>query len=83
LKAAVAHPITAHGPPPKVPSPSPGFEERATHQAEGKEKLSEAEPEPRPTKKPTTLKKRFWKDVDFQIKQGISAILHPLPPFFF
>lgn len=83
LKAAVAHPITAHGPPPKAPSPFQGFGDRAAHQAEGKEKLSEAEPEPRPTKKPATLKKRFWKDVDFQRKQGISAIIHPPSYCFF
>ncbi|OJJ54021.1 hypothetical protein ASPSYDRAFT_160594 [Aspergillus sydowii CBS 593.65] len=70
LKAAVAHPITAHGPPPKAPSPSPGSGERATQKTEDQGKISEAEPEPRPIRKPATLKKRFWKDVDFQRKQG-------------
>lgn len=82
LKAAVAHPITAHGPPPKAPSPSPGSGERATQKTEDQGKISEAEPEPRPIRKPATLKKRFWKDVDFQRKQGIFATIYPFPYFF-
>ncbi|KAL4917060.1 hypothetical protein BDW62DRAFT_89169 [Aspergillus aurantiobrunneus] len=70
LKAAVAHPITAHGPPPKAPSPSPGFGKRPTQQAESEGTPKESEGQSRPTRKPTTLKKRFWKDVDVQKNPG-------------
>ncbi|KAL4784486.1 hypothetical protein BJX76DRAFT_217298 [Aspergillus varians] len=69
-KAAVAHPVTAHGPPPKAPSPSPEFGKHPTQQAEGEQQPQEGESHSRPTKKPTALKKRFWKNVDVQRKQG-------------
>ncbi|KAL4994443.1 hypothetical protein BDV10DRAFT_176925 [Aspergillus recurvatus] len=69
LNAAVAHPITAHGPPPKAPSPSPGIVERATQQSRVEES-HESEPQSPPMKRPTVLKKRFWKDVDVQQKDG-------------
>ncbi|KAJ0420454.1 hypothetical protein BJY00DRAFT_284440 [Aspergillus carlsbadensis] len=69
FKAAVAHPITAHGPPPKAPSPTPEFSQRSEQQTDSKEIRQEGES--RPTiKKPKALKKRFWKNVDVQKKQG-------------
>ncbi|KAL4869640.1 hypothetical protein BDV12DRAFT_167343 [Aspergillus spectabilis] len=74
LKAAVAHPITAHGPPPKAPSPSPDFE-RPIRQEKGEEYHPEDEPPSRPLKKPTTLKKRFWKNVDVQKHQDEYQVL--------
>ncbi|KAL3430938.1 hypothetical protein BDV09DRAFT_11271 [Aspergillus tetrazonus] len=65
LNAAIAHPVTAHGPPPKAPSLSPGFEKRTTQQSN-----TESEPQLRPNKRATVLKKRFWKDVDVKQKDG-------------
>ena len=70
LRAAVAHPITAHGPPPKAPAPAPEFTETAETQTtassttEGRD-LSQL-------KRPTVLKKRFWKDVHVHQKPGMS-----------
>ncbi|KAL6230812.1 hypothetical protein BDW75DRAFT_221682 [Aspergillus navahoensis] len=69
LNAAIAHPITAHGPPPNAPSPSPELGERATQQPKVDESNG-SEPQSRPIKRPTVLKKRFWKDVDVQQKDG-------------
>ncbi|RDW61274.1 uncharacterized protein DSM5745_10772 [Aspergillus mulundensis] len=65
LKAAIAHPVTAHGPPPEAPSPSPDF----VAPSETKPP-QESEPQPRPVKRPTALRKRFWKDVDVQRKDA-------------
>ncbi|KKK26362.1 hypothetical protein ARAM_007127 [Aspergillus rambellii] len=62
VKAAIAHPITAHGPPPKAPSAAPGFGEQQADGAEGTESQS------RLVKRPTVLKKRFWKDVHVKQK---------------
>ncbi|KAL4972697.1 hypothetical protein BDW66DRAFT_143652 [Aspergillus desertorum] len=73
LNAAIAHPITAHGPPPKAPSPSPEFGERTTQQPKVEEP-HESEPQSRPIKRPTVLK-RFWKDVDVQQKDGVYQVL--------
>ncbi|KAI9369441.1 hypothetical protein BJX61DRAFT_148202 [Aspergillus egyptiacus] len=69
LKAAIAHPITAHGPPPTAPSPAPGLGDRPRQQTED-EGSHGGEPQPKPVKKPTPLKKRFWKNVDVERKQG-------------
>ncbi|KAL4743091.1 hypothetical protein BDV11DRAFT_202293 [Aspergillus similis] len=69
LNAAIAHPVTAHGPPPKAPSPSPGFEKRATQQS-NTDKFHACEPQLRPNKRPAVLKKRFWKDVDVKQNDG-------------
>ncbi|KAL4814541.1 putative ATP12 chaperone protein [Aspergillus spinulosporus] len=75
INAAIAHPVTAHGPPPKAPSPSLGFEKRATQQS-NTDDFHEREPQPRPNKRPTVLKKRFWKDVDVkQIDGGDYQVL--------
>ncbi|KAL2839771.1 hypothetical protein BJX68DRAFT_247353 [Aspergillus pseudodeflectus] len=68
-KAAVAHPITAHGPPPKAPSPIPDFSQPSEQQTDSKEIRREGESRPS-IKKPKALKKRFWKNVDVQKKQG-------------
>ncbi|KAJ5698234.1 hypothetical protein N7462_000239 [Penicillium macrosclerotiorum] len=73
FRAAVAHPITAHGPPPKAPAPSPEFTEQIEKQTDSKpgqyafnESLS--------TKPSVGLKKRFWKDVHVHGKPGTSSI---------
>ncbi|KAL4770929.1 ATP12-domain-containing protein [Aspergillus nidulans var. acristatus] len=69
LNAAIAHPVTAHGPPPKAPSPSVGLEKRTTQQS-NTDIFHEREPQLRPNKSATVLKKRFWKDVDVKQKDG-------------
>ncbi|KAL4875521.1 hypothetical protein BJY04DRAFT_163565 [Aspergillus karnatakaensis] len=74
LKAAVAHPITAHGPPPEAPSPSPGFE-RPAQQEKGDKNVHSSELKSRPLKKPTVLKKRFWRNVDVQKSQDEYQVL--------
>ncbi|KAJ5175521.1 ATP12 ATPase F1F0-assembly protein [Penicillium canariense] len=71
--AAVAHPVTAHGPPPKAPAPAPEFKANAaTHTVtepaeEGQQSL--------PLKRPSVLKKRFWKDVHVHGKPGEYQVL--------
>ncbi|KAL2826347.1 hypothetical protein BJY01DRAFT_229800 [Aspergillus pseudoustus] len=69
LKYAIAHPITAHGPPPKAPAPDPELSSQQSEQgtADSKKTTQEARAA---IKKPTALKKRFWKNVDVQKKQG-------------
>ncbi|KAL5339266.1 hypothetical protein BJX70DRAFT_364249 [Aspergillus crustosus] len=74
LKAAVAHPITAHGPPPEAPLPSPGSESATQHE-ENKGTTQEGEPQPRQLKRPTVSKKRFWKNVDVQKNQDEYQVL--------
>ncbi|KAL2824736.1 hypothetical protein BDW59DRAFT_146973 [Aspergillus cavernicola] len=69
LKAAIAHPVTAHGPPPNAPSPAAGFGDRRKQQTEGEGDRQQGQPQPRQIKRPMVLKKRFWKDVDVQRKQ--------------
>lgn len=75
-KAAVAHPITAHGPPPKAPSAAPEFGGRVEQQENQADKLksqlkSQREP----------LKKRFWKDVNVEKKPegGYRVLLDARP----
>ncbi|GKZ34777.1 hypothetical protein AbraIFM66950_005133 [Aspergillus brasiliensis] len=64
LKSAIAHPITAHGPPPKAPSPTPANAEPSQKDA-GSPQKGEASPLPG---KSSVLKKRFWKNVDVKRK---------------
>ncbi|KAE8146030.1 hypothetical protein BDV25DRAFT_144100 [Aspergillus avenaceus] len=66
-KAAIAHPVTAHGPPPKVPSPAPEFCERneRQHVNAGSQVDSNSLPA-----KPSPLKKRFWKNTDIRQNPG-------------
>jgi hypothetical protein len=72
FRSAVAHPITAQGPPPKAPvapeskQPSESKDVNST--------ASEAEL-PRTTPKLTdALKKRFWKDVHVHGKEGMIGL---------
>ncbi|PYH42176.1 ATP synthase complex assembly protein ATP12 [Aspergillus saccharolyticus JOP 1030-1] len=70
-KAAVAHLITAHGPPPRAPSPASPFEPRPELQLE-----TTAEHDALPAKPSARLKKRFWKDVNVRRKsEGDYEIL--------
>ncbi|KAJ5108732.1 hypothetical protein N7456_005407 [Penicillium angulare] len=67
FNAAVAHPITAHGPPPKAPEPAAGLK---------KEQKSETSAANTATKsRPVGLKSRFWKDVHVQGKSGEYQVL--------
>ncbi|KAB8228098.1 ATP synthase complex assembly protein ATP12 [Aspergillus alliaceus] len=67
-RAAIAHPVTAHGPPPKAPSAAPEFGEH-TGQQDGRieSSLDSKAPQNR-TAKPSPPKKRFWKNVDVNMK---------------
>ncbi|KAJ5096275.1 hypothetical protein NUU61_005631 [Penicillium alfredii] len=66
LRAAVAHPVTAHGPPPKAPVP------KSKEQPERKDET--ADEAPRPAKPSAALKKRFWKDVHVHGKPEVLSI---------
>ena len=68
LKAAIAHPITAHGPPPKAPSPAPEFTNADHKRTE--DVPSVEQPESTQSKPSKVLQKRFWKDVDVTKKPG-------------
>jgi len=73
LRAAIAHPVTAHGPPPKAPAPSPEFKGNAEHVAEQVEEIDSvpaSETQTQPTRPSVSLKKRFWKDVHVNRKPG-------------
>lgn len=70
LKSAIAHPITAHGPPPKAPSPTPANAEPSQKDA-GSPQKGEASPLPG---KSSVLKKRFWKNVDVKRKPGTHLL---------
>lgn len=84
LKAAIAHPITAHGPPPKAPAPAPELQqqekqkqqeqeqqEQQRQQEEEEAKLAKTAKEDKvPPTRPSGLKRRFWRNVDVQKKQG-------------
>jgi ATP synthase F1 complex assembly factor 2 len=61
---AVAHPITAHGPPPKAPVPAPEFGERVERRKKQAELIERAKEARTQQSKPSSaLKKRFWKHV--------------------
>lgn len=66
-KAAVAHPVHITGPPPKPPTPAPGYE-RAERRKKQADAATSSETQP-PSQnagasKPNPLKRRFWKHVD-------------------
>lgn len=68
---AIAHPITAHGPPPKAPVPAPGFGEPAEQRKKQAELIQEGkEAQTQPAKPSTALKRRFWKDVHVKETPG-------------
>lgn len=43
LKGAIAHPITAHGPPPKAPAPAPEFGNKQKQQQQEQQQQTESE----------------------------------------
>lgn len=77
-RAAVAHPVTASGPPPKGPVPSAS---QYGEQAERKRRQSELLRQGRELRKQDTpksaLKKRFWKDVNVKDVEGACDCISP------
>jgi ATP synthase F1 complex assembly factor 2 len=69
FRSAVAHPVTAHGPPPKAPDASPEFKEPAGLNPQESDIESKRTP-----KLTAALKKRFWKDVHVNGKSGMSIL---------
>ncbi|CAI7581620.1 unnamed protein product [Penicillium pancosmium] len=74
VRAAVAHPITAQGPPPKAPTPAEAFRESAAQKGNAGSAAG-AEGESQPTRANVSLKKRFWKDVHVHGKPGEYQVL--------
>ncbi|KAJ5109781.1 ATP12 ATPase F1F0-assembly protein [Penicillium argentinense] len=74
FRAAVAHPVTAHGPPPKAPAPAAEFQEKSTLKDESASAHAESAPA-QPAKSSAALKKRFWKDVHVHGKPGEYQVL--------
>jgi hypothetical protein len=68
LRSAVAHPVTAHGPPPKAPAtPSVEFKETSSNA-----ELPTSGGEASRYNLTAALKKRFWKDVHVHGKSGMG-----------
>lgn len=83
---AIAHPVTAHGPPPKAPVPAPGFGEPVEQRKKQAELIQEGKEAPtQPSKPSTTIRKRFWKDVHVKETPGTFPpfTLHCSHPSFF
>ncbi|KAF9882835.1 ATP synthase mitochondrial F1 complex assembly factor 2 [Aspergillus nanangensis] len=64
LNSAIAHPVTAHGPPPKAPSAASEFTGRDEEQRDGRS-IQQEERQTQP-KETSVLRKRFWKNVHIQ-----------------
>lgn len=76
LRAAVAHPVTAHGPPPKAPAPAEAFQDAQQQKQQTNAASSSAESTPSQPARPTaSLKKRFWKDVHVHGKPGMFILI--------
>ncbi|PGG98795.1 ATP synthase mitochondrial F1 complex assembly factor 2 [Blastomyces parvus] len=80
--AAVAHPITVSGPPPKPPSPSPEFLERIERRKKQAELIQQGNVvrsgQGSSSAKP--LKRRFWKDVHVrEVDDGYQIFLDSRP----
>ncbi|EED12595.1 mitochondrial molecular chaperone (Atp12), putative [Talaromyces stipitatus ATCC 10500] len=91
---AIAHPITAHGPPPKAPTPSAEFRndprraglerQKPSQQQESQTSPSTSSPESTTTRvsqaKTSPLKSRFWKDVNVkESSDGYQILLDTRP----
>lgn len=73
FRSAVAHPVTAHGPPPKAPD-TPSSEFKDISQSSDAE-LPASEGEASRYKLTAALKKRFWKDVHVHGKSDEYQVL--------
>lgn len=81
---AIAHPITAHGPPPKAPTPAAEFkndprrvgvdQQKASQTLQGSETPFKSAA--RVSQANTPLKKRFWKDVNVKESSGMIRGIH-------
>ncbi|EQL38486.1 ATP synthase mitochondrial F1 complex assembly factor 2 [Blastomyces dermatitidis ATCC 26199] len=85
-KAAVAHPITVSGPPPKPPSPSPEFLERLERRKKQSELIQQGNIVASGQGSSTTaaeskpLRRRFWKDVHVkEVDDGYQIFLDSRP----
>lgn len=74
---AIAHPITAHGPPPKAPTPAAEFKNDPRRSGLSQQKAPQQQQESQTDSaarvsqaKTTPLKKRFWKDVNVKESPG-------------
>ncbi|KUL86730.1 hypothetical protein ZTR_04875 [Talaromyces verruculosus] len=86
---AIAHPITAHGPPPKAPTPAAEFKNDPRRGGLSQQKASQQQQESQaPSEsavrvsqaKTTPLKKRFWKDVNVkESEDGYQILLDTRP----
>ncbi|OKL58366.1 hypothetical protein UA08_06234 [Talaromyces atroroseus] len=81
---AIAHPITAHGPPPKAPTPAPEFKHdprRATTQHKQTQTQTDSSAATRVSQaKSSPLKRRFWKDVHVtENADGYQVLLDTRP----
>ena len=71
VRSAIAHPITAQGPPPKAPATPERKESSELKDAS----FTASEPEAsKPPKLTDALKKRFWKDVHVHGKPGMREL---------
>lgn len=80
---AIAHPITAHGPPPKAPTPAAEFKndprragltQQKVQQQQQESQTSPSTPSDsaaRVSQAKPSLKKRFWKDVNVKESPGM------------
>lgn len=76
---AIAHPITAHGPPPKAPTPAAEFKNDLRQAGLDQQKVPQQQQESQTSEsaarvsqaKTTPLKKRFWKDVNVKESPGM------------
>lgn len=82
---AIAHPITAHGPPPKAPTPAAEFKNDPRRADLSQQKAPQQQQESQTPSdsaarvsqaKTTPLKKRFWKDVN--VKESPGMMKHNL-----
>lgn len=87
VKAAIAHPITAHGPPPKAPAPSPEFgeqqqrEEQQTQQTQQQEQQQQQQKEQQRVEEQQQRKQEEEEDVKLsEAEKGAPAKLSKPTP---
>lgn len=73
-RAAVAHPVTASGPPPKSPVPAASqYGEQIERRRRQSELLKQGRELRKQESTKSALKKRFWKDVHVKEVEGTAA----------
>ncbi|KAH8692432.1 putative mitochondrial molecular chaperone [Talaromyces proteolyticus] len=78
---AIAHPITAHGPPPRAPKPAPEFGERVERRKKQEQSIQEGQnTNSQASQAKYPLKKRFWKYVNVkESPDGYQVLLDTRP----